>query len=229
MDRDTGSIGGLKNPVQPTIQLFYVSVIMDLTAVLLSFFITPIFAAGIALYILVSRSYSYRGIRLKKYPIIGYITVVIFQGAATFFLVYHGASSSHSTTVPAISMLAASLLIGGFYPLTQIYQHKADLADGVITISYLLGYNGTFIFTGIVYALAFLTLAFQYFTNLEAYKFLILQLFMLPVIVLYVSWFRKVVKDKRNADFKNTMNMNLVGSLCCNLAFITLLIIHFFE
>ncbi|HUS01676.1 MAG TPA: hypothetical protein VMY77_08110, partial [Chitinophagaceae bacterium] len=47
MDRDTGSIGGIKNPLQPTKQLFYVTLIMDVCAVAISFFITPVFALGI--------------------------------------------------------------------------------------------------------------------------------------------------------------------------------------
>src|SRR5438046_6178372 len=76
MDRDTGSIGGIKKPLQPTKQLFYVTVIMDMVAVALSFIITPIFALGILLFILASRAYSWRKIRLKKYPIMGYLTVI---------------------------------------------------------------------------------------------------------------------------------------------------------
>ena len=73
------------------------------------------------------------------------------------------AESNHTTNVPVIAMIAASLLIGGFYPLTQIYQHEDDLEDGVKTISYKLGYKGTFIFTGIVYVLAFTMLGFTIF------------------------------------------------------------------
>src|SRR5207302_499043 len=104
--------------------------------------------------------------------------VIIFQGAVTFFLVYHGSESNHSTDVPVIAMAAASLLIGGFYPLTQIYQHKEDLEDGVDSISYKLGYRGTFIFTGIVYAFAVGMLGFLFFMNLEWNRFFILQIFM---------------------------------------------------
>lgn len=229
MDRDTGSIGGIKNPLQPTRQLFYVTVFMDLLAVVLSFLISPIFAMGILLYILASRAYSYRKIRLKKYPVIGYLTVVIFQGAVTFFLVYHGSESNHTTNVPVIAMVAASLLIGGFYPLTQIYQHDDDLKDGVQTISYKLGYKGTFLFTGIVYAAAFTMLAVQFSLNLEWNRFLLLQIFMLPVLVYFFIWFRKVSKNINEANFKNTMHMNLLASVCTNIGFITLLILHVSE
>jgi 1,4-dihydroxy-2-naphthoate polyprenyltransferase len=229
MDRDISPIGGLKNPLQPTRQLFIVTVCMDITAIALSFFVSWIFALGIFLYILASKAYSYRKIRLKKYPITGYLTVVIFQGAVTFFLVYHGADSNHTINVPVISMVASSLLIGGFYPLTQIYQHEEDVKDGVKTISYKLGYAGTFIFTGIIYVLAFSALGLQFFLNLEWTRFFILQIFMLPVLVYFFIWFRKVLKNKNEASFKNTMQMNLLASICTNLGFITLLILHLIE
>ena len=229
MDRDTASIGGIKQPLQPTRQLFYVTVIMDLAAIGLSFLITPLFAIGILLYILASRAYSYRKIRLKKYPITGYLTVVIFQGAVTFFLVYHGCEKTHSTDVPPMAMLAASLLIGGFYPLTQIYQHDQDLKDGVQTISYKLGYKGTFLFTGIVYALAFVVLGVVFFMNLEWVKFFILQLSMVPVIVFYFVWLKKVLKDKKAANYEYTMGMNYVATICSNIGFICILILRFFE
>lgn len=162
MDRDTTSIGGVRNPQQPTKLLFYVTILLDCIAVILSMFISNLFALGILLYIMASRAYSYRGIRLKKYPITGYLTVMIFQGAVTFFLVYHGCSKELSTEAPVAGIIASSLLIGGFYPLTQIYQHQQDLKDGVRTISYILGYKGSFIFTGIIYAIAFVAMGFLF-------------------------------------------------------------------
>src|SRR5215218_4826979 len=71
MDRDESPIGGLKNPMQPTMELFRISVIMDLVAVVLSLFINKVLALGILFYIIASRAYSYRRIRLKKYPLTG--------------------------------------------------------------------------------------------------------------------------------------------------------------
>jgi 1,4-dihydroxy-2-naphthoate octaprenyltransferase len=130
MDRDEESIGGLANPLQPTRQLFITSIVLDIVAVVAGIFISPYFTAGIVLYILASRLYSYRGIRLKKLPVVGYLTVIIFQGAVTFWLVYHGTHASQTLHVPVSGMLASSLLIGGFYPLTQVYQHEADKKDG---------------------------------------------------------------------------------------------------
>src|SRR5258708_37512609 len=57
MDRDTGSIGGIKHPLQPTRQLFQLTLIMDGLALLLACLVSPWFATGLACYILASRAY----------------------------------------------------------------------------------------------------------------------------------------------------------------------------
>jgi 1,4-dihydroxy-2-naphthoate octaprenyltransferase len=181
---------------------------------------------GIVAYILASRAYSYRGIRLKQYPIIGYLTVIFFQGAVTFFLVMHGCSINKTLSVPPFAMIAASLLIGGFYPLTQIYQHRQDKEDGVTTLSLLLGYNGTFIFTAIIYLFAVSTLAYQLISTLQQNSFFIIQIFFIPVLVYFFWWFRQVALKHTAANFVNTMRMTVLASVCTNAAFITLFLIE---
>lgn len=229
MDRDETPIGGIKDPLPPTRQLFKVSIMMDVAAIGLSLFISYWFAICIVAYIAASRAYSYRGIRLKKYPVVGYLTVIIFQGAVTYFMVYHGSSVNKTLGVPPVDMAAASLLIGGFYPLTQIYQHEADKKDGVVTISAFLGYRGTFIFTALVYTLAMSLLTWSFYARGEQNKFLALATMMLPILVYFFSWAGLVWKDVRAANFTNTMRMNLLASICTNLAFLTLLIWRGFE
>ena len=49
---------------------------------------------------------------------------------------------------------------------------------------------------------------------------------MFPVIVFFLWWMTKVWKDTAFANFKNTMRMNIVASICSNIAFITILIIN---
>ena len=228
MDRDTESVGGIKNPKQPTPQLFYVSILFDVVALIASVLISVYFTVGLLAYILASRAYSYRGIRLKKYPITGYLTVIIFQGGVTFFLVMHGCSVEKTLQVPWMGLLAASLLIGGFYPLTQIYQHKQDKIDGVNTLSILLGYRGTFIFTAVVYAMAVGTMGYQ-LNSVAAFKeFLQIQIFFIPVLVYFFWWFKQVVIEQDAANFVNTMRMNILASTCTNAAFITLFLIEKF-
>ncbi|MGZ5246948.1 MAG: UbiA family prenyltransferase [Flavitalea sp.] len=222
MDRDTSPIGGVENPLMPTKELFYVTIFLDLIALVLSLFIGWLFALGILTYILASKAYSYRAIRLKKYPVIGYLTVVLFQGALTYYLAYTGIQENVSN-VSIEAMVASSLLIGGFYPLTQIYQHDADLKDGVRTISYSLGYKGTFIFSALVYSLA-LGILFVYFKRKdELVNFFLLVSVMLPVLVYFFYWASKVWNDRSAANFYYTMRMNTIASVCTNLAFLIIL------
>lgn len=229
MDRDDSPIGGLKTPLQPTKQLFYVTILMDILAIGLSFFISPWFALGTFIYITASRMYSYRGIRLKKYPLAGYLTVIIFQGGLVFWMVYHGSHEMLKTSMPLAAMIAASLLIGGFYPLTQIYQHKQDLDDGVKTISYQLGYKKTFLFCAFIYSIAMLLVGYVFFSSLMMKEFFVLLIFFLPILVYFFWWAAKVWKTETAANFVNTMRMNILASICTNAAFITVLIMNQFE
>jgi 1,4-dihydroxy-2-naphthoate octaprenyltransferase len=229
MDRDTKAIGGLEHPPPPSRQLFYTTVILDVTGLLLSFIISPLFAAVMILYIAASKAYSYRGIRIKKLPIIGYLVVIIFQGAATFWLVYYGSSVERSVDVPWLGMVTCALLIGGFYPLTQIYQHQQDLDDGVETISYKLGYKGTFLFCAIVYALAWVFMAQFFVSRNEGVKLIVISIFFVPVVVYFIKWFLLVSKNIQAANFKNTMTMNWLAATCTNLCFIILLTWRWFE
>lgn len=228
MDRDVDSIGGIEKPMEPSRQLYYVTIVMDVCAALLSLTISKYFAAAFVFYIICSRLYSYRGIRLKRFAIIGYLTVILNQGALTFFIVYHGASASPELNMPLYGALAAIFLIGGFYPITQIYQHEADAKDGVHTISMLLGKKGTFIFCGVMYAIALVILWHYYQVTGQMLSFFTLIIFFIPVLVFFSKWVLKVWRNEKMADFKHTMQMNWLASTCTSLAFITIIILHQF-
>jgi 1,4-dihydroxy-2-naphthoate octaprenyltransferase len=225
MDRDEESIGMLEKPPMATKELFYVTLGLDVIAVILSFFINTVFASCIIANILASRAYSYRGIRLKKYPITGFLTVILFQGAITYFMV-HKASSVDNDPVPWMGMAVSSLLFGGFYPLTQVYQHEQDYKDGVRTISYLLGVRGTFIFSEIMYILADFLLLVYFNGQQKNYQFWLMQLFFLPIVIYFISWWRKVLADRANASFSYAMRMNMVAATSVNCAFILLYLLN---
>jgi 1,4-dihydroxy-2-naphthoate octaprenyltransferase len=229
MDRDETPIGGLSKPLRPTKQLFYATIIMDVIAVGFSLAISIYFAVGVILYILASRAYSYRGIRLKRFPLTGYVLVIIFQGAVTFFLSYHGSSVDKTLEIPFWPALASSLLIGGYYPLTQIYQHEEDLKDGVVTISYKLGKKGTFVFCGIVFALATAAMFFTFDERGQVQFFFIFTVCMLPMIFFFMQWMARTWKDQSKADFKNSLRMNLLASCCTTICFLILIIMKGFE
>ncbi len=226
MDRDETSIGGIAKPLQPTVQLFYTTIVLDVSAIALSLFVGVLFAAAIVVYIIFSRLYSYRNIRLKRFPVIGYLTVVLNQGALTFWMIYVAANRMPAAVFPVIACVSATFLIGGFYPITQIYQHEADRKDGVKTISMLLGIRGTFIWCAVMYAIAFGLLFVHFQRAHQIVLFIVLQAFFVPVLVYFFYWVMKVWQNSANADFKYTMQMNWLAAACTNLAFITLLIFN---
>lgn len=225
MDRDETPIGALASPLQPTKQLFYVTMVMDAFAILLSFLISSFFALGVAVYILASRAYSYRGIRLKKFPLIGFLTVFIFQGAWIFFFTFSETGRSTGNP-PVLQLLLASLLIGALYPLTQVYQHKEDLADGVKTISYILGKRGTFVFSMLLFLCATALFYFLFEDQNKGNYFRLFLLILLPVVLFFLYWMSKVWKNEEAADFKNSLRMNVLSTLCTTAYFITLIILN---
>ncbi|HEU4472080.1 MAG TPA: UbiA family prenyltransferase [Flavisolibacter sp.] len=226
MDRDETPIGGLASPLLPTRQLYWATVLMDLLAVLLSFFISSAFALGILLYILASRAYSYRGIRLKRYPVAGFLTVFTCQGALVFLLTWQGVQPGATDLPPLIPCLVSSLLIGALYPLTQVYQHEADKKDGVITISYLLGKRGSFVFSLLLFLLAN-ALLFQYFSSVKRSNHFLLFLFIsFPVVLFFLYWMLKVWRDESAADFSHSLKMNIISTLCTTAFFLTLILLE---
>lgn len=222
MDRDDSPIGGLQNPLQPTKELYGVTVLMDVIALVISFFISPWFLLGILLYIIASRAYSYRGIRLKQYPVAGFIIVAACQGALIFFIAYHAMSPQLTLDVPNIPCLISSCLIGALYPLTQVYQHEADRKDGVTTISYLLGKKGSFFFSAFLFGVATLMLYKRFEEKESMDAFYLYLMIMFPVVLFFLYWMIRVWKDERAANFKNSLMMNVLATVCTSAFFITL-------
>jgi 1,4-dihydroxy-2-naphthoate octaprenyltransferase len=141
-------------------------------------------------------------------------------------MVYIAANADTGKDVPWLGMLISTLLFGGFYPLTQIYQHEQDLKDGVQTISYKLGVNGTFVFSGIMYALAELVLFIYFNMKDQLNQFWILQLFFIPVLLYFIYWWGKVIKDKKDVSFRHSLRMNLVAAVSTNMAFVLLYLLN---
>lgn len=231
-DRDETSIGGLKYPPKVSSNLYKATLLMDILALLCGLSISVYFSIMVLVFIIMSRAYSYRQIRLKKYPVKGFLTVFVFQGAFVYLMSLTAISGMNSVILfsenSILCMIISSLFIGSIYPLTQIYQHQADKNDGVISLSYKLGYTGTFVFSGLLFSIAILLLFYYFNLKHQFIPLIIFLLMMLPVIYKLSVWFAKVRKDIINADFDNSMAMNMLTSTIMNLYFL-LLIINRYE
>lgn len=226
-DRDEGSVGLIKKPLAIPKHLFFITVVMDMIAIMMCIFINIQTTILVTIYIVASRLYSWRKVRLKQFPLIGFLTVFICQGALVFFIVaasidYGHPGDSFKNFYLVVSIIP-SLFIGSMYPLSQIYQHEQDKKDGVHTISAKLGYKNTFLFSGIQFVLASAFISY-FFTSEERWiDLLIYTSCQLPVIVFFLFWFYNVMKDNTEANFKNTMYMNIISAVCMNACFILLL------
>lgn len=220
-DQDTGSIGGMKNPPPTNKQVLYLANSFDLLAIALSLLVSVPFTLLIVLYIVASRMYSHRAIRLKKFPLSGFLVVVVFQGIVTYFTVLLGLEPSNPSGIHTWAGIAASLQIAAMYPLTQMYQHESDEKDGVKTLSMLLGYQGTFVFSGLSFSLALVAYIF-YFQDLGLMVYLLL--FQAPIIVYYLYWFILVRKNQSNANFKHMSRFTLLSASCLNLFYLSLVL-----
>lgn len=218
MDKDTGSIGGLKHPPPVTPKLYYASIVMDIAGLficLLAGWQNVLIMAG---YVAFSKAYSWHGIRLKKYPYLGWLMVAFFQGGYTFLLANMAAENvfdtSWFTAKNMLCMLIATLLIGAYYPLTQIYQHDEDGKRGDYTISYKLGVKGTFIFSASLFFFAFIVV-FRYLTEYYTLQqFIVFGICVISIICYFVYWLVKAIRNEAYADYSHAMKMTFISSVC---------------
>lgn len=229
-DKDEKSIGGLKNPPPVNRGLYYLALLFDGIAIALGFIkINATFAIMLLIYGLVSKAYSHPAIRLKKYPITGWLVAGLFQGLFTFVMCYIGINKySIENTLHASVIIPGSLcslMLWANYPMTQVYQHEEDGKRGDETFSRMLGIKGTFYFVGGVFALV--TLGFVLYFNAYlsiryAFGFLIA---LLPVLIYFSYWFFKVIRNESKADYTHTMWLNFISSTTLNIYFIYIFLV----
>lgn len=225
-DRDEDSIGGLEKPPEVERDLLWVSLLFDAMAIGLGFFISWRFALMLFVYGLISKAYSWDKIRLKKMPIIGWLAVGLFQGAFTYMTCLVAFNSWEFGDLSAFEIyfpaLLTSALLMGSYPMTQVYQHEEDARRGDMTLSRLLGIRGTFHFTALFFLGANAGF-FYYFSKYQTMAhFWVFQVFLLPTLLYFGWWYMRVRKDEKAADFRSTMRLNMLSSVCM-IAFFTLI------
>lgn len=230
-DKDTESVGGLKNPPPVKLELYYVSLAFDLVALCLALLISWQFALMLLIYGLVSKAYSHPMIRLKKYGIPALITAAVFQGGFTYMMstlaLQHLDFKQLLEAKIEVPALLSTAMILGFYPMTQIYQHKEDTERGDNTASVIFGINGTFLFSAIVFCLANAGFYIYFIIFFHRVIFFVLfQVFLSPLFAFFAVWYFAYLVDKNEANFRNAMLLNKIASICLVSFFIMIAIIQ---
>jgi 4-hydroxybenzoate polyprenyltransferase len=226
-DKDEKSIGGLRNPPPTRKGLYFLALLLDLTAFILGYLkINLTFALMLVIYGLISKAYSHPLTRWKKHAVLSLLLTGIFQGWFTFVMCYIGINDFgfENSLQPKIAIpgLLTSLMLMANYPMTQVYQHEEDEKRGDITLSIKLGIKGTFYFSMIVFGIA-LTGFLIYFrlAHGATYPWYFL-LAIIPVLIYFFYWLILVIKNKEAADYSHTMWLNAISSTCLNIFFIYL-------
>jgi len=214
-DKDESSIGFLKYPPKVSSNLFYTSIVLEWTGVMLALLVSMEFALCAIVYNSFSKAYSHPSVRIKKYPLLSFLIVFLFQGLFIYYSCYRALApeGTQETSAVWIAGLVCSCLIGASYPLTQIYQHDEDARRGDRTLSMLLGIRGSFIFAGILFFVGSALLYYYWFScNLQE-NFGVYLICLAPAIIYFIYWFYNCIKDPAKASFGRATVMTLISGL----------------
>lgn len=227
-DQDTSSIGGLQNPPQADHWLLKISMALNIIAIAYSYCIHPILSLLVSAYIIVSIAYSWKAIRLKKFPVLSFLSVIIFQGFVTYAITYlFCQETSYQENLAQTNFLLpafiSSLMIAGAYPMTQIYQHEADKTSGDLTLSRVLGVKGTFGFSALMNLLVIIIMAYFLINTKQSHLFYLFLVFIFPPFSFFTWWFNKVRRSDASANFRYTMILNKISSISLVLYYLTII------
>lgn len=224
-DKDEGSIGLLETPPPVSRELLITAWGMDLLAIILAVMVglgTP-FVLYLLIYGLISKAYSHPAIRLKKYPVLSWVVVGLFQGAFTYLATIQVVSQVEVTSLFSVDHLLPAFIstsnLLAVYPLTQVYQHEEDARRGDLTYSRLVGIHGTFLNAALFFSLSFIGFLFYFLQMGSGNSLFILTVCMGPVLGYFGAWWWMVYKNPREANFRHTMRMNVLASLGLNIFF----------
>lgn len=228
-DKDEGSIALLEKPPATDKSLYIFSLFLDFVGILLALLVSLQFTFAVFIYGVLSKLYSHPSVRLKKYPVVSFMVVFIFQGSFVYWTSYSALSDTDLREVWDDDFLIAgiicSCLIGASYPLTQVYQHDEDAKRGDTTLSMILGVKGTFVFAAALFVLA-TALMFVYWNRADQLEnFWLFLLFIVPVLAVFLKWVIRLKKDKSEANFKNMSKMTWVSGVAMCGYFLVLLVV----
>ncbi|GHB59405.1 hypothetical protein GCM10007390_11330 [Persicitalea jodogahamensis] len=224
-DKDEGSIGMLEKPPPVSTGLLVTAWVLDLAAISVAWWVGLgwSFVWYLLIYGIISKVYSHPAVRLKKFPLLSWLVVGLFQGAFTYLATVQAISQAEIASLFTVENLLPALIctsnLWAVYPLTQVYQHEEDARRGDLTYSRLVGIEGTFLNAAVFFTLSFAGFLY-YFLNFGMGSSLIaLTLCMGPVLGYFGYWWWLVRQNAAAANFHHTMRMNVLASVGLNLFF----------
>jgi 1,4-dihydroxy-2-naphthoate octaprenyltransferase len=224
-DQDEGPITGLRTPPRAGRLCQVGGLAFMLAGALLAWRIGTAFAIVYAAIMLLSIAYSHPRIRFKNGPATS-LAVVAFGQGLLGFLAGAVVAVPHGLPAPTLGLvfggLAATLLVTGLYPLTQVFQMEEDLARGDRTFAARFGPRVVFRTTLACFALALLSVlpaAHAVFAPVEVVG---LGIALTVLLVLLALWSRHFDAAARIGNHDRVLVLGLVTSGC----FLALVVRH---
>lgn len=146
-DRDTGPVSGLRRPPPVPPALLPFSIAVQAAGLILAAAVHPRLGALYLAAALLLGAYSHPAVRWKRRPLLSIAAVATGSGAlvvlAGSFAASGGAPEGGAGHALA-GALAGALVIGGYYPLTQLGQEREDRARADNTFAVVYGREAAF-------------------------------------------------------------------------------------
>lgn len=147
-DKDTGPIGGLKNPPKMTGWMRYASVLMMAAGQVWAISVGPVYAGVYAVSFLLFWLYSTPLARWKASPHLSLLAIAVSTGFNSVLMGSIAAGGAISAPV-LLAATGASFVLLSLYPVSQIYQVAEDQKRGDRTFALRYGVAGVkHFFTG---------------------------------------------------------------------------------
>ena len=150
-DRDQGPIAWLRQPPPVSRSDLIIALLLQFIGLLASLTIGTAFTCLYLALMAVSFVYSHPSVRLKARPIAGLLLVFVAHGGGAFAAGYLSAGGAIDLLFAFprwIALAAAMVLVGGLFPLTQVYQIEEDRSRGDRTFPVRYGWRKAFFVSG---------------------------------------------------------------------------------
>lgn len=215
-DKDTGPIGGLKNPPKMNSWMRYVSILMMAAGQIWALYIGLIYAAVYFVSFLLFWLYSTPLARWKADPLLSLLAIGFSTGFNSVLLGTLAAGGVITGSI-LLSAAGATFILLSLYPVSQIYQVEEDRKRGDRTFALRFGVDGVKRFFAVSFISGLLLLTAGIFMHSPTAALLLLA----GCVFTYVILLRIILKLKGDTfEYDLVMRTKFIASLSFVLFFI---------
>jgi 4-hydroxybenzoate polyprenyltransferase len=215
-DRDVGPVGGLERPPPVARELLPFSLGVLAVGWLLSATVNWAFFWIYGGILVLAVAYSHQTVRWKAGPWTSLTTIFVGQGMLGSLGGWSAANTALADALElqaVVGLLAASLIVIGFYPMTQLFQVDEDRARGDRTIAVAWGPARCFRLSQVALlfgGFALVSVIFARYTEGEA---LLASGFFVALLAAVERWRRRFDPRAITTNFHRAMRLNAAAAL----------------